>query len=1592
MMTIHKLSAGDGYLYYTREIATGDERRSGKRELSDYYTADGNPPGVWVGGGADELGVQGTVTEAQMKALFGEGLHPDADRIIAEAQAQGHSPAAAVRQARLGRRYYQYEQTEGPLAALIQDAIQDFETRERREATDAERKRIRGRVGAIAFREDFGRGPKDAEELSRYISANTSCGRQAVAGYDLVFRNKYGSVLWALGDEETRLEVQAAHEQAIAETLAWIEENALATRTGINGVAQEEVRGGLIAARYRHYDSRRGDPLLHDHVVVANKVRGLDGNWRSIDGKLLFAMGVAASELYNQRVVEELCRRLGVQAEEREVTPGKRPVMAISGLDDDLIEAFSKRAQDIRKDLDKLLQQYRRRYGKEPDTGARMALIQQAAQMSRPHKKKARALSNLRAAWREEAIALFGAARIDGLVEHLRAIARRSATDQDPAAAVDVEQAARDVLQVVSSERSVWGERHVLAEARRHVVRLTRGRGNTRGLAERITRQVITHGSIDLTPPELHQPFAPLLRADGSSIYRRRESRLYTSSEVLVAEARILNAARTSIIPPLGTDRFTAIADRFGRPPLDPGQRRLAQAFACSDKLVVVGIGPAGSGKTTALQLVRDAVTAGGGRLIPLAPSSRAAKVMEEDLGTVAHTMHSWIAQRDRLAEGRKVKDAFQLRPGDVIVVDEAGMAGTRNLARIVAEAEAAGALVRLIGDPAQLGAVESGGALRLVAREVGAVELEQLHRFHTDGEAEATLALRDGDPADAWTWHLAQGRIVGGGPQEMLDSVFAAWQTDTEAGLHSLMMADDTDAVRELNLRAQAFQIASGHLDLTRSTALRDDLQAAVGDLIVTRKNQRRLTVNAGLDFVKNGDQWRIEALDQAGNASVRHTGHGGRVVLPASYLRRHAELGYASTVYRAQGLTVATAHGLITARTSRESAYVMATRGRLSNRLHVVADEGQSMRDVLDTVARSNRGSVSAHETIQAEQDRAYSIGRLAAEYTDVHARAVSHRIQNLARRVLGGAAEAFIDSDAWSAVERSLKKAEAEGWDAARLLAAAYGERDFADAEDVAAVLSWRIDARVEEGRAAAERAAERESEPGRSRPLKHLDEQLLDHLLERAERLRHEALAELHRADAAVASQPRHIVVNGLPHPAWPRRPHGHLTRTDLAAAIAAARRRMRRAALEGDQAAERTAAAEHAELRREQKLRRDMRPLDRMREDWQREPRRGASHIARQPVEVTLRELTANLHRQDEARQRLRRAEIIAERIRAERRLRDQLPRGPAPAPDNSGPLPDWLAPSAAVQDADIPEAWRAHLVERRIVLSQRLEQNGALLAANPPAWARMLGPVPSTGTELRRLWERTAALADAWRVRHRLDDAVEGIGEQPKDPRDAHAWATLQDRIDEVGRRTRAWAAARARPDDPVSGIRIAARTAENFHHRLLEARFTNADDRHAVTAAAAAFADVALRLVLDGEEPPEQWVQQIPAPDEQDEEQKVQWRELVTALASWRMLHQTDGDDPLGESPDEIDLCAQWTELHDALTLFQRSRIQQRLAELRARRETERAQRGLPPTGEAGSPRASAVARQARRATEDEQQRQQRPSPGLGPHRGPRS
>ncbi|QNE46139.1 relaxase domain-containing protein [Glaciihabitans sp. INWT7] len=150
-MTLHILSAGDGYAYYTSETETGDVKREAGRELGDYYTDDGNPPGVWVGSGINALGVSGMVTETQMKALFGEGLHPNAEQMIAAAQDAGMSADRALESAKLGRSYYAYSQGTTVLREKIETGYGDFTRINHREPNADERRLIRVREGAQAF-------------------------------------------------------------------------------------------------------------------------------------------------------------------------------------------------------------------------------------------------------------------------------------------------------------------------------------------------------------------------------------------------------------------------------------------------------------------------------------------------------------------------------------------------------------------------------------------------------------------------------------------------------------------------------------------------------------------------------------------------------------------------------------------------------------------------------------------------------------------------------------------------------------------------------------------------------------------------------------------------------------------------------------------------------------------------------------------------------------------------------------------------------------------------------------------------------------------------------------------------------------------------------------------------------------------------------------------------------------------------------------------------------------------------------------------------------------------------------------------------
>lgn len=198
-----------------------------------------------------------------------------------------------------------------------------------------------------------------------------------------------------------------------------------------------------------------------------------------------------------------------------------------------------------------------------------------------------------------------------------------------------------------------------------------------------------------------------------------------------------------------------------------------------------------------------------------------------------------------RLARGRRPRcEPTPLRRGQLVIVDEASLAGTAVLDEIAGMAARAGAKLLLVGDHAQLQAVDAGGAFAMLAHDRDDVpELTDVRRFRADWEKTASLHLRAGAAA-AVEAYSSRERIVGGDLDTVSARAFAGWRADVDAGLVSVLVADTGETVRELNLRARADRVSTGAVDSGRSVRLHDGSDASAGDVVVTRRNDRRLLV----------------------------------------------------------------------------------------------------------------------------------------------------------------------------------------------------------------------------------------------------------------------------------------------------------------------------------------------------------------------------------------------------------------------------------------------------------------------------------------------------------------------------------------------------------------------------------------------------------------------------------------------------------------------------------------------------------------------------------------------------------------------------
>lgn len=1161
-MTIHAIHAGDGYTYLTRQVATGDRVCATDKSFTDYYTATGTPPGRWWGRGAEILGVRGDVSQEQMRALYGEGIHPDADRIIIDSVADGATVREALNAASLGSGLHARGNGTTAIQAIYQRDKTTMLAELGRPLTQEEWAGLRADAARRHLTEELGRDPSELE-IDDALALEKQRLAKAVAAYDCVFTpQKSVSILWGLGDDAMRAEIAQCHREAVEETLSRMQSEFALARRGAGGVRQIDA-DGMTFALYDHFDNRTGDPNLHTHAVVSARVLGSDGKWSALDARSLYAATVSLSCQYNAAITGKLKRRLGLRFEARyRGGLGKAPVYEIADVPEALIMHFSRRPNIVRA-TEKLVADYRAKHGRNPSKAVQIRLAQAATLATRDAKPLPRTLREMIEEWAADTERFLGDGRtVQAWVEHVLQLSRdpNALRDYDPqraaiaaaivlaacvpeladatpgqrsaavrealdrfefgtraeraAAAAEVEllldpehennlldlaermagqvgrevydaQAiAAEVAATVARRRATWTQVHVRSAAEDRVSACDFATDADQAAAVAQIVNMVLADSIQLTVDPEPVPKA-LARNSGHSVFSTCAATTirYSNQAVLDAETALLDAASTPtaefVTTAAVTAAVTAIEVETGRT-LNAGQRRIVQHLCTSGTRLAVAIGPAGTGKTTAMRAVAHAWQSDGRKVLALAPQKSAARVLGDDIGAPARTIESLLTR------ARKSGDAG-IEPGTMLLVDEAGMAATATLAELQALADAHGAVVRWIGDPAQLSAVEAGGCLRLVAADTRAPALDSVVRFADPDEAEASLRVRDGDAPGAWEFYHGAGRVVSGMADELREKILTAHLADLDAGVSSLMMAATLEDVHLLNGAAQAAHAQAGHVATgSPGAALADGHTAYAGDIVVTRRNTHRIRITGGIragDPIDNGEQWRVRKAHADGSLTIVGLTHRGHAVLPARYVTDNTELGYASTVHRAQGMTVQHAYLLMGAALGRSLAYVGLTRGSNYNGIFLATDSLPDLDlDHAPSEARSDYqvwcrelaredDNVTATEVLRQELAAADDPQRLRAIYDHARSLLVHDRIDTLLAHALpANLYQQVVASPHYATLIETLDRAEQSDLNPTTLVGLAATDRwrvtaDPIDAtDDPAAVLRSRADRHI------------------------------------------------------------------------------------------------------------------------------------------------------------------------------------------------------------------------------------------------------------------------------------------------------------------------------------------------------------------------------------------------------------------------------------------------------------------------------------------------------------------------------------------------
>jgi conjugative relaxase-like TrwC/TraI family protein len=924
--------------------------------------------------------------------------------------------------------------------------------------------------------------------------------------------------------------------QAVRAGFDYFQREAGYTRTGSHNTRVHGRETGqlhdadLAVAHWLQHTSRDGDMQLHVHSQIAHTAETItDGKWRAPDSLGYNEHIGAVAAIVSQHLEEALTRRFGVAWEARDDGYG----FEIRGVSGEMMRLFSSRRHSICADVRARAVQFEQRYGRAPSQRELARLAQASNFATRTAKHGALDVAQVHAGWADKLARTLGVspASVAPSVWHDGGAGARTRGAGDPGPVpgqLEVSRAAQKAVALAQQERSTWTRAELIKYLGRVLPRSGMDPAAAAALLEGLADRALAsefEPVACLEAPEPVQVPRSLLRADGRSVYQRHGGVRFATHAQLGMEQRMLALARVGGAPrmvradaarALGADLAQldrALADGAHDTPDDaqsPRTRtglRVDQAAAALSVLtdgrrVSVINAPAGSGKTWVLTAAGRAWAGSGlGRVIGITPSQSA----RNTLAAGVPESYNCAQFLGHLPGQRGARGPVRLRPGDVVLMDEASMVANPDLADVISQAAASGAKLILAGDTQQLQAVENGGGLSLLAGALGYVQLSEPVRFRAVWERAASLRLREGD-ATVLAEYDQHARITGGEPEQMMDAAAAHYLALTLDGTDVLLMAADHALRRELSRRIRDDLIRLGIVAARPAVQIADGAQASTGDLIICTRNDHSTEAGEPGRTLANGDLLRIEAVT-AGGPIVRPaldadpaTGQRrwtGQQFLYAGY--RDAELGYAVTDHVAQSRTVTAGLAVIAGTEDRQHALVALTRGTDMNMAYVftvspkLADPAPGPRPapelarydritgeraaqpapatagtrdalgVLSAVLERNGQQLSASQTRQQALANADHLAILNAIWTD---QITAAREQNYRDLLLASLPPEYRREPGYQArwLWRTMRAAELAGLDVGQVLAAAVGERDLAGARDRAAVIDARIRYRI------------------------------------------------------------------------------------------------------------------------------------------------------------------------------------------------------------------------------------------------------------------------------------------------------------------------------------------------------------------------------------------------------------------------------------------------------------------------------------------------------------------------------------------------